>query len=110
QLILRPDRLVQYDLSLDEVIESIQHNSANAGGSVLVRGDQGFVVRGIGLVRNLEDLGNIVVSEQEGTPVFVRNLGELRMGGMPRNGILGIDAGAPPVDVPDGVSGIVLLL
>ena len=110
QLILRPDRLVQYDLSLDEVIASIQHNSANAGGSVLVRGDQGFVVRGIGLVRNLEDLGNIVVSEQEGTPVFVRNLGELRMGGMPRNGILGIEAGTPPVDVPDGVSGIVLLL
>ncbi len=110
QLILRPDRLVQYELSLDEVIESIQHNSANAGGSVMVRGDQGFVVRGIGLVRNLEDLGNIVVSEQEGTPVFVRNLGELRMGGMPRNGILGIQAGTPPVDVPDGVSGIVLLL
>lgn len=110
QLILRPERLVQYDLSLDEVIESIQHNSANAGGSVLVRGDQGFVVRGIGLVRNLEDLGNIVVSEQEGTPIFLRMLGELRMGGMPRNGILGIQDGTPPVDVPDGVSGIVLLL
>ncbi len=104
QLILAPDRLVQYGLTLDEVIASIQHNSANAGGSILVRGDQGFVVRGIGLVTNLEDLGNIVVTEAEGTPVFLRNLGELRMGGMPRNGILGID------DNDDAVSGIVLLL
>ncbi len=110
QLILQPDRLIQYNLSLDEVILAIQHNSANAGGSVLVRGDQGLVVRGIGLVRNLEDLGNIVVSEQEGTPVFVRNLGELHTAGMPRNGILGIDDGTPPIDTPDGVSGIVLLL
>ena len=104
QLILHPDRLIQYNLSLDEVILAIQQNSANAGGSVLVRGDQGLVVRGIGLVRNLEDLGNIVVSEQEGTPVFVRNLGELHTGGQPRVGILGIDS------TPDGVSGIVLLL
>ena len=104
QLILEPDRLVQYDLSLDDVIVAVQHNSANAGGSVLVRGDQGLVVRGIGLVRNLEDLGNIVVAEQEGTPVFLRNLGQLQTGGQPRVGILGID------ESPDGVSGIVLLL
>ena len=104
QLILKPDRLVQYALSLDDVTEAIEHNSENAGGSVLVRGDQGFVVRGIGLVRSLEDLGNIVVTENEGTPVFVHDLGDLRMGGMPRNGVLGID------DNPDGVSGIVLLL
>ncbi len=104
QLVCEPARLVQYGLTLDDVVLAIQHNSANAGGSILARGDQGFVVRGIGLVQTLEDLGNIVVSEHEGTPVFVRNLGELRLGGQARNGILGID------DNHDGVSGIVLLL
>ncbi|HRI32739.1 MAG TPA: efflux RND transporter permease subunit, partial [Saprospiraceae bacterium] len=78
--------------------------NSNAGGSILVRGDQGFVVRGIGLIRNLEDLGNIVVSEQHGTPVFLRSLGTLQLGALQRNGILGKDGN------PDGVSGIVLLL
>lgn len=104
QLVCQPERLVQYDLTLDDVIAAIEHNSQNAGGSILVRGDQGFVVRGIGLVTTLEDLGNIVVTEHEGTPVFLRSLGDLRLGAMPRNGILGIDG------THDGVSGIVLLL
>ncbi|MBX7195765.1 MAG: CusA/CzcA family heavy metal efflux RND transporter [Sandaracinaceae bacterium] len=104
QLVCQPDRLTQYGLTLDDVIAAVEHNSANAGGSILVRGDQGFVVRGIGLVETLEDLGNIVVTEQEGTPVFLHMLGDLRLGGMPRNGILGID------ETRDGVSGIVLLL
>ena len=104
QLLLDPNRLHQYSLSLDQVIEAIQHNNSNAGGSIMVRGDQGFVVRGIGLVRNLEDLGNIVVSEQHGTPVFIKSLGTLQLGALARNGILGKD------HTSDGVSGIVLLL
>lgn len=104
QVILEPARLIQYGLSLKDVTEAIQNNNSNAGGSVLTRGDQGFVVRGIGLIRNLDDLGNIVVSEQKGTPVFLRSLGTLQLGALQRNGILGKD------DNPDGVSGIVLLL
>ena len=104
QLILDPARLIQYGVSLKDVTEAITNNNSNAGGSMLVRGDQGFVVRGIGLIRNLEDLGNIVVSEQHGTPVFLRSLGALQLGALQRNGILGKDGN------PDGVSGIVLLL
>lgn len=104
QLLLDPARLAQYHLSLREVIEAIERNNANAGGSVMVRGDQGFVVRGIGLIRNLDDLGNIVVAEDRGTPVFLRSLGALQLGALARNGILGKDRN------PDGVSGIVLLL
>jgi cobalt-zinc-cadmium resistance protein CzcA len=104
QLLLDPARLAQYHLSLRQVIDAIQSNNSNAGGSIMVRGDQGFVVRGIGLIRNLDDLGNIVVSQQGGTPVFLRSLGQLQLGALARNGILGRD------DDPDGVSGIVLLL
>ncbi len=104
QLLLEPGRLLQYGLSLDDLTTAIQRNNSNAGGSVMVRGDQGFVVRGIGLIRNLEDLGNIVVTEQKGTPVFLRSLGSLQLGALTRNGILGKDHNA------DGVSGIVLLL
>jgi cobalt-zinc-cadmium resistance protein CzcA len=104
QLALDPARLVQYGLSLADVVNAVKTNNSNAGGSVLVRGDQAAVVRGIGLVRTLDDLGNIVVTQHEGTPVFLKNLGKLQLGALARNGIAGYDAN------PDVVTGIVLLL
>ncbi|MFO0608498.1 MAG: CusA/CzcA family heavy metal efflux RND transporter [Polyangiales bacterium] len=104
QLLIDPSRLAQYHVSLRQVVEAVERNNTNAGGSVMVRGDQGFVIRGIGLIRNLDDLGRIVVTEERGTPVYVHNLGALQLGALARNGVLGVD------DNPDGVSGIVLLL
>ena len=104
QLIVDPSKLSQYNVSLSSVIAAIQANNANAGGSIVVRGEQGYVVRGIGLVRSLQDLGNIVILAKNGTPVFLKNLGTLQLGALERRGILGKDAN------PDSVSGIVLLL
>ena len=104
QLAIDPSKLAQFNLSLDKVVGAIKANNANAGGNILVRGDQAAVVRGIGLIRNLEDLGNIVVAENHGTPVFLKNVGTLQLGALQRNGIAGKD------DRPDVVSGIVLLL
>ena len=104
QLALDPARLVQYNLTLGEVVDAVKSNNSNAGGSILVRGDQSAVVRGIGLVRNLDDLGDIVVTQHQGTPVFLKNLGTLQLGALARNGIAGKD------DNPDVVTGIVLLL
>ena len=104
QLLLDPARLAQYNLSLKQVIDAVTANNSNAGGSVLRRGDEALIVRGIGLIRSLDDLGNIVVTQKAGTPVLLKNLGELRLGALERNGILGKDAER------DGVSGIVLLL
>ena len=104
QLLLDPSKLAQYNLALKQVMDAVSSNNSNAGGSVVRRGDEAFVVRGIGLIRSLDDLGNIVVNQKNGTPVLLRNLGELRLGALERNGILGKD------NNPDGVSGIVLLL
>ncbi|HTT33575.1 MAG TPA: CusA/CzcA family heavy metal efflux RND transporter [Methylomirabilota bacterium] len=104
QLIVDPAKLAQYNVSLAQVIAAIQANNANAGGSIVVRGEQGYVVRGIGLIRSLQDLGNIVILAKGGTPVFVKNLGALQLGALERRGILGKDSN------PDTVSGIVLLL
>src|SRR6202140_4183160 len=104
QIIVDPAKLAQYNVSLQQVIAAVQANNANAGGSIVVRGEQGYVVRGIGLVRSLQDLGNIVILAKNGTPVFVKNLGSLQLGALERRGILGKDANG------DGVSGIVLLL
>jgi cobalt-zinc-cadmium resistance protein CzcA len=106
QLLLDPARLIQFKITLHNVIDAIQTNNANAGGSVMVRGEEGYVVRGIGLIRTLDDLGNIVVKVEEktGAPIFVKNLGTLQLGALERKGVLGKDGN------PDGVSGIVLLL
>jgi cobalt-zinc-cadmium resistance protein CzcA len=104
QIALDPARLAQFNLSLQQVIGAIKANNANAGGSLLVRGEQSAVIRGVGLIRSLDDLGNIVVSSQQGTPIFLKSLGRLQLGALTRNGIAGKD------DAPDVVTGIVLLL
>ena len=104
QLALDPSKLAQYNLSLQQVIGTIKANNANAGGSLLVRGEQAAVIRGIGLIRSPEDLGNIVVSSVRGTPVFLKDLGRPQFGVLTRKGIAGKD------QVPDVVTGIVLLL
>jgi len=101
---LDPDRLRQYDLSLQEVTEAINANNANGGGSVVDRGEQSYVVRGIGLLRSLDDMGNVVVKSKDGVPVLVKDLGTLTYGNVERRGILGKD------DNPDTLEGIVLLL
>ena len=104
QVEIDPERLVKYGVTLKQINDTINANNANAGGSILARGEQGAVVRGVGLIRSIADLGNVVVTQKNGVPVFVKDLGMVRLGALQRNGILGKDRN------PDAVSGIVLLL
>jgi cobalt-zinc-cadmium resistance protein CzcA len=104
QLELDPGQLTRFNLSLKNVTDAISANNANAGGSVLNRGELGYVIRGIGLVQTLDDLGNIVVTQHNGTPILVRDLGKLKLGNLERHGIVGTD------DINDVVEGTVLLL
>lgn len=104
QLELDPSQLMRFHLSLKNVIEAIEANSTNSGGSVLSRGELGYVVRGIGLIQSLDDMGNIVVAQRGGTPIFVRDLGKLKLSNQERRGVFGKDHRS------DMVSGIVLLL
>ena len=105
QLLLDPQKLVAYGLTLNQVTTAIKANNSNAGGSVVNRGEQGFVVRGVGLIQDLEDLGQVVVSSgRNGVPVRVGDLGTLTLGALERHGILGLDRRH------DQIEGIVLLL
>jgi cobalt-zinc-cadmium resistance protein CzcA len=104
QLELDPQQLMRFNLSLKNVTDAINANSVSAGGSVLNRGELGYVVRGIGLVQTLADMGNIVVTQRNGTPIFVRDLGKLKLSNQERHGILGKD------ERNDAVEGTVLLL
>ncbi|WP_121964852.1 efflux RND transporter permease subunit [Myroides sp. N17-2] len=108
QIELDPHKLEQYGLSLSDVTETIEENNVNAGGSVLTRGDLGYVVRGIGLIKDLEDLGKIVVKAEDGIPVFLNDLGRLKYGNVERKGVLGFTDRER--DYSDSIEGIVLLL
>ncbi len=108
QIELDPHKLEQYGLSLSDVTETVEQNNVNAGGSVLTRGDLGYVVRGIGLIKNLEDLGRIVVKADGGVPVFLNDLGNLKYGNLERKGVLGYTDRQR--DYSDSIEGIVLLL
>ena len=74
QVLVNPEKLVAYDLSLDDVYRSIEQNNENAGGNVLDRFDEQYIVRGIGLLKSEDDLRNIVLTARAGTPVFVRDV------------------------------------
>lgn len=89
QVEVDPNKLDQFKVSLKDVIETIEENNVNAGGSVLTRGELGYVIRGIGLIKDLEDLGKIVVKSEKGVPIFLSDLGELKYGELERKGVLG---------------------
>ena len=104
QLELDPEQLLRFNLSLKNITDAISANSSSAGGSVVPRGELGFVIRSLGLVQTLDDMGAIVVTQRNGTPIFLRDLGKLKLANQERHGILGYN------DKNDGVEGTVLLL
>lgn len=102
QVRLDPARLVQYGVTLPQVIDALARNNANAGGQYIVRGAEEYLVRGLGFVRTLADIGNIVVAERETAPVYVRNLGEVAYGPEIRRGAVTVNGEG------EKVAGIVL--
>ncbi len=108
QIEIDPARLEKYDISLGTVVESIEKNNANAGGSMLSRGNLSYVIRGIGLVKDLNDLGKIVVKSENGLPVYLNDLGTVKYGNLERKGVMGFSDRKR--EYPEGVEGIVQLL
>ncbi|AIM36440.1 membrane protein [Sphingobacterium sp. ML3W] len=109
QIEIEPQKLQQYGISLSEVVNKVEANNTNAGGSVMNRGDQSYVVRGIGLVRTLDDIGNIVVKSQQGTAILMKDIGQIKYGNLERKGALGY-SDKRGVNYSDNIEGIVLLL
>lgn len=109
QIEIEPQKLEQYGISLSEVVNKVEANNTNAGGSVMNRGDQSYVVRGIGLVRTLDDIGNIVVKSQQGTAILMKDIGQIKYGNLERKGALGY-SDKRGVNYSDNIEGIVLLL
>lgn len=108
QIEIDPLKLEQYNLSLAQITDAVNNNNANVGGSVINRGDLGYVVRGIGLIENIEDLGHIVVSSHNGVPIYLSDIGLVRYGNLERKGTFGYSDRAR--NYSESIEGIVLLL
>ena len=104
QVLVNPDRLHHYHLTIHQVYEALARNNANAGGGVLPHYAEQYLIRGVGLIRNVEDIGAIVLKEVEGTPVHLRDVAEVKIG-------TGVRAGAVVKNgVTESVGGIVMML
>lgn len=104
QVQIDPNKLKDYNLTLPEVYLAIAANNANTGGGYIEHGYEALVVRGAGLLKSADEIADIVVASQDGTPVFVKNIADVVIGPQPRNGIVGFN------NRDDVVEGVVLLI
>ncbi|MGE5946353.1 MAG: efflux RND transporter permease subunit [Betaproteobacteria bacterium] len=104
QVLVNPDKLRHFELSIADVYQAVGRNNANAGGGVLPQYAEQYLIRGVGLVRDLDDLRAIVLRERDGVPVFVRDVAEVQIGHDVRQGAL-VKNG-----VTEAVGGVVMML
>ena len=91
QVNLNPDHLRTFKLSAANVLDALAENNANTGGGFLHSGEQAMVIRGIGLLRTLDDIEQVIVSNNGNTPVRVKDLGVVEIGNQARTGIVGFN-------------------
>lgn len=104
QVVALPDRLLKHGISIEQVYTGIERNNQNAGGNVLERHSDQYIVRGVGLIKNTEDIENIVLKSHDGTPIFIRDVAEVKVGHAVRQGAAMING------KEETVGGIVMML
>jgi len=104
QATVDPERLIAYGLGVEEVVTAIRANNLNAGGGYVPFGGEQYVVRGEALIGSLADLGRVVVASADGTPVYLRDLADLELAPLLRQGAVTRDGER------EAVAGIVLML
>jgi cobalt-zinc-cadmium resistance protein CzcA len=103
QVLLDPVRLFSYHLTVPQVLNALSANNSNAGGGFYSQGGQFYYVRGIGLVRDISDIGNVVVASDKGIPIRIRDIGQVTIGYAPRLGEFGFQ------NNDDAVEGVILM-
>ena len=89
EIVVDNDRLASHNLSISQVISAINKSDGNVGGQTVNFGPQAAIVRGIGLIQSTDQINNTLVGEENGTPIFVKDVATLKVGNMPRLGIAG---------------------
>ena len=104
QVLVDPRQLDRYALTLRQVFQALADNNATFGGGFIEHRSERYTVRGIGLAQTVDDLRNIVVSSVEGTPIYIRDVAEVSIGAMPRQGAVTRDGKG------ESVAGMVIML
>jgi len=94
-------KLDNYGITVAQVEQAITNSNANGGGNYISRGSENYIIRGIGLLKDTADIGGVIVSQQKGIPIHVRDLGIVRNSYLPRLGKVGIKMGNGGPDVDD---------
>ncbi|PKN68419.1 MAG: CusA/CzcA family heavy metal efflux RND transporter [Deltaproteobacteria bacterium HGW-Deltaproteobacteria-12] len=104
QVIISPEKLVKYSLTVDEVYSAIGSNNQNVGGNILERNTDQYIVRGVGLIKNISDIENIVLKSEHGTPTYIKDVAQVKIGEAVRMGA------AMKNGKDEAVGGIVMML
>jgi heavy metal efflux system protein len=104
QVLVHPDRLVKYGLTIRDVAEALERSNGNAGGGVLVSGWEQTYLRSVGLLRDIPDIERVVLRAQDGAPLYVRDVAEVVIGAEPRQGAVTRDGKG------ETVAGMVIML
>ena len=97
------DKLRAYKLTFQNLLDALGRGNSNAGGSYVAQGAQQFAIRGIGLLRSPEEIGQIVLDSRNGSPILIRDVAQIKLGAVPRLGTTGQD------EDDDAVIGIVIM-
>lgn len=101
---INPTELANYNLSPLEVFEAVSKTNINVGGDIIERGNQAYVVRGVGLLESVADIENILIEVRGTTPILVKHVAQVEISAKPRLGVVGLQ------DDEDVVQGIVVML
>ncbi len=104
QVIVNPDRLTSFNVTLAQVFEALEKNNANASGNFIEHKSEQYIVRGLGLVKGVPDIENIIVTAQNHTPIYIHDLAEVKIGAELRQGAVTANGQG------EAVAGIVLML
>jgi cobalt-zinc-cadmium resistance protein CzcA len=103
QVLLDPAKLYAYHITVPAVIQQLSVNNSNAGGGFYSQGGQFYYVRGLGLIRDTQDVGDVIVGSQNGVPVRVHDIGGVTIGNAPRLGEFGFNK------TDDAVEGVIMM-
>ena len=103
-VLINPQKLISHSLTLREVFDAVGRNNANAGGSFIEHNSEQYIVRGLGLIKTVDDLKNIVITSHDGTPIYVKDVADVTIGPEIRQGAVTKDGKG------EVVTGITLML
>src|SRR5580700_6925994 len=109
QIQLDRRKLQNYGITMQQVEQAITNSNANGGGNYVTRGSENDIIRGIGLLKDAQDIGSVVVAERNGIPILVHDVGVVRTSYLPRLGKVGLKVGNKGADVDDVAMGTIVM-